>query len=122
MQPRVEALVGLGVLAVLVLMAGALGQRENRAPSADPRASSLLTGPLGARALADGLTRLGVEVRRQRRPLRRLAAERGSDSATALLLLDPLNQVRGTAAMAVLDWSRGPGRRDLLLAGPGAAG
>jgi hypothetical protein len=121
MQPRVEALVGLGVLAVLVLMAGALGQRENRAPSADPRASSLLTGPLGARALADGLTRLGVEVRRQRRPLRRLAGEQGGDSATALLLLDPLHQVRGTAALAVLDWSRGPGRRDLLLAGPGAA-
>ncbi len=122
MSPRGELLAGLGVLAGLILMAGALGQRANRAPSADPRPSSFLTGPLGSRALADGLTRLGVDVQRQRRPLRLLGPEgkAAPGDATILLVLDPPDPVRGLPALDLLDWSGEPGR-SLLLAGPGTA-
>jgi hypothetical protein len=120
MQPRAEALVGLGTLAVLVMMAGALGQRDNRAGSEDPRASSYLAGPAGARALAEALGRLGIAVDRHRRTLRQLPLESAGGARTALLVLDPMHPIRGADVGEVLGWSEAAGGGDLILAGDGA--
>ncbi len=122
MQPRTEALVGLGTLALLVVMAGALGQRDNRAGSEDPRASSYLAGPAGTRALAEALARLGLEVDRHRRSLRQLPLESAGGPRTALLVLDPMLPIRGADVGEVLGWSEAFGGGDLILAGDGARG
>jgi hypothetical protein len=120
MRPRTEALVALVALVLLGALLSALGAgRQGEAVrQADPRASSLLATPLGARGLTDALERLGIDVRRLRRGLRQLRAEPGE--ATALVLLDPVFPVVGTEVELVRAWHDTTGG-GLLLAGRGAA-
>ncbi len=121
MRPRSEALAGLATLAVLVAMAGALGQRDRRDTGENPLASSFVTGPSGTSGLAAALERLGVEVRRQRGTLRHLRADSAAALGSALLVLDPPVPIVGAELEQLVEWAEGPAGGDLVLAGPGAA-
>src|ERR687883_194484 len=68
MRPRTELVLGTGILLVLGTIVSALGSRRLRTTSDDPRRSTYLAGPSGARGFADALERLGVRVTRYRRP------------------------------------------------------
>ena len=94
MQPRTEALIGVGALVALLSLSALLGGRGNPLGEEDPRPSTLLAGPFGARGLADGLARLGIEVRRFRHPISQLEANDGAGPRTALAVLDPLLETR----------------------------
>lgn len=121
MRPRTEALVGLGALALLVAVAGALGQRANQDGEGDPRASTLLAGPRGARGLADALPRMGIRVIRFRRGLQALPLDSASAGRSMLALLDPLFPLSASEAGMVREWGERPGGGDLLLAGRGTS-
>jgi len=121
MRPRTEVAIGLAALAVLVALGAALGERENRPEQQDPRASSYLPGPRGARGLAEGLSRTGVRVERFRRSLRQLNPT-GDSARTVFALLDPLAGFASAEVREILAWHESPGGGDLLLAGPGSAG
>ncbi len=74
---RTEIALAVGLFIALAA-AGLVGRRA--APDEaweDHRASTYLTGPHGAKGLAEILRRLGVQVRQRRRPLFDLADERG---------------------------------------------
>jgi hypothetical protein len=71
MRLRSELALGVAVLLVLAVLAAGLGQRSN-ALLPDFRRSTYLAGPHGARAVADGLRRLGVQVKQYRRRSREL--------------------------------------------------
>jgi len=115
MRPRTEALAGAAALLLLTALAAALGRRANRETVGDFRASTFVPGPLGSRALADGLSRLKVEVRRYRGRIRALE---GDSTTTLLAVIDPDLPLSGLDREALLRWSEETG--DLLLAGPGA--
>jgi hypothetical protein len=117
MQPRTEALLGLGALALLVALAAALGQREHRGGEVDPRPSTLLTGPRGARGLADALDRLGIDVVRFRRGLQALPRDSALGSRTVLALLEPGASLEPSEAGTILEWSSSEDGGDLILAG-----
>jgi hypothetical protein len=68
MRPRTELAAAVGLLLVLGIGAAALGSRRARTTDVDRRRSTFLAGPSGARAFAEALERLGVEVYRSRRP------------------------------------------------------
>jgi hypothetical protein len=120
MQLRTElalALTGLGLLAAL---AAAVGRLQNRAPSADPRHSTYLTGPQGARGLAEALERLNIRVKRFRQRSRQLTQLPRDSSRVAFVVLDPTERIHPGEVQDFLDFAAGPGSRDLILAGPGA--
>ncbi len=81
-------------LGLVLLVATALGiavWAANRAPEQQPpdfRASTLLKGPQGSKALHDVLARLGRRVARRRTPLFTLTEER-TEPPSLLVLLDP---------------------------------
>jgi hypothetical protein len=120
MQARTEALLGGGLLLVVIGIAALLGGRGNPLSSEDRRASTLLSGPLGARALAEGLGRLGVEVRRFRGGLRQLQADGADRARTAYVLLDPPVPVRGAEVERVMAWAEAGNGAGVVLAGRGA--
>ncbi len=122
MRPRTEALIGLGALALVVALAATLGRGQRRGGESDPRPSTLLAGPWGARGLADALSRLGIRTTRFRRGLQALPSDTGAHSRTALVLLDPTFPLSGSEVEAVRGWSDSAGGGDLVLAGPGTAG
>jgi len=113
MRPRTEltlALALVGVIGVIVAAAGASGARRG---SGDPRRSTYLAGPAGARAYAEALQLLGVEVSR----FRRRAADLSDVPAAGIVyvVLDPSAAVSALEAIRIRDFgSRGA---DLLLAG-----
>jgi hypothetical protein len=121
MQARTEALLGGGALIAVVALAAGLGARGNRLDQEDRRPSAFLSGPHGARGLAESLERLGLDVRRHRLGLRRLTPDTTTNGRTALMLLDPREPIRGAEVELVLSWAGGTPRRDLVLAGRGAA-
>jgi hypothetical protein len=121
MQARTEALVGGGALIALVALAAALGARGNRLDQEDRRSSTFLSGPHGARGLAESLERLGTDVRRERRGLRRLQPDSAVDGRTALVLLDPREPIHGVEVELVRAWADATPQGDLILAGRGAA-
>ncbi|MEO8452757.1 MAG: hypothetical protein ABI647_23390 [Gemmatimonadota bacterium] len=122
MRPRTEVLLGLGVLALLTVLATALGARRNRSPSFDLRASTYLAGPMGSRGLAEGLERLGITVRRYRQRPRQLAEALGeSERRRAFVLLDPPGSLSAVETSQLLLFHSGESAPDLILAGPGAA-
>jgi hypothetical protein len=115
MRPRVELALGAGGFLVAALAVGALGLRSGVATAVDVRRSTYLTGPAGARGLADALTRLGVRVERLRRNPAWLPPDslRGRDLVLAELgPSDGLGQGEGIAIA-----TRAGGSVDLLLAG-----
>jgi len=118
-RPRTEAALALGAVLVLLLAAGIIGSREAAGLQEDGRPSSFLADPYGSRGFAEALERLGVEVRRWRRPLRGLSADSAGPGRSLLVLLDPTMPLRGAEVEPVLEWARHD-RRGLLLAGPGA--
>jgi hypothetical protein len=122
MRPRTEVAIGLGALIVLVGLGAALGQRENRPEQQDPRASSFLPGPRGARGLAEALTRLGVRVERYRRSARQLRVSREGAGRSVLVLLDPVVRLSPGEVGEILAWQDSSWGGDLLLAGPLTAG
>ncbi len=120
MRARTEALVGVAALAAVVTLAAALGMRGNTAAAADWRASVFLAGPDGARALAEALERMGIDVRRYRRGLRQLARDTAANGGTALVLLDPSSPIEGTEVEQIRAWDDA-NRGGLFLAGRGAS-
>ena len=121
MQLRTElalAFTGLGLLGAL---AAAVGRSQNRAPSADPRPSTFLAGPHGARGLADALQKLDIRVKRYRQRSRQLMIFPQDSGRMALVVLDPTESIRAGEVQDFLDFAAEPGARDLVLAGPGAS-
>lgn len=114
MSLRVRLLLAVALLVVLGFIAGAIGSRQNREPSFDPRRSVQLTGPYGARAYADALERLDVSVEFYRERIAQLAGVRESD-AQVLVLLDPSELLDGAQAEDLVAFHESQG--DLLLAG-----
>ncbi|HET7600499.1 MAG TPA: DUF4350 domain-containing protein, partial [Gemmatimonadales bacterium] len=119
MRPRAELALGIGAFVVAAVAVGALGLRSGAASAIDFRRSTYLTGPAGARGLAEALERLGVRVERLRRNPAWLPVDslRGRDVLLAVIgPSDGLARGEGIA-LAV----RGGAAVDLLLAGSGAA-
>jgi hypothetical protein len=118
MRLRPSLLAGVIGLALLGVLAAVLGSRRARPTDTDPRRSTVLTGPAGARGLADALQRLNVSVERFRDRSGRLAeAIEGRDS-TLILELDP-SQPLSLREAAAVQRLVGPATH-LLAAGDGA--
>ena len=111
MRQRNAVLVALGSLTVLVALAAILGRRP--APSRDERVSTLVAEPGGARALLEGLVRLGMPVQRFRSRTRELTGlELPPRSALAVLApTAPFSPPERAALLAT------GARADLVLAG-----
>lgn len=120
MQLRTELALALGGLGLLAALAGAYGRSRNRSPSADPRRSSYLAGPQGARGLAEALGRLEIRVKRYRQRSRQLPDYPEEPGRLALAVLDPSDRIRAGEVGDFLEFATGPGARDLVLAGVGA--
>lgn len=118
MRPRTEALLGLAALGLLVAVAAALGQRGNRDGEGDPRPSTLLAGPRGARGLASALGRLGIDVVRFRRGLQALPRDSVRGGRTVLALLEPSVPLEASEAGTIREWASREDGGDLILAGP----
>jgi hypothetical protein len=116
MRPRTELALAAGLLLILGVAAVALGGRRGRpAPSESPR-STYLTGPGGASAFIEALSRLGVDVERHRRPVETLAVADSAPAGVLFALLGPPDQLDAAEAVHLLGLPV-----DLLLAGSGAA-
>jgi hypothetical protein len=114
MRPRTELAIGAVLLVVLGIAAGALGSRRARVTDTDPRRSTYLSGPSGARAFADALERLGVTVVRYRRPLESLDSGAGAERTLAAVIGPTVALTPREGAGLAADSA------DLLLAGIGA--
>jgi len=88
MSRRVESALVLLLVAALVLAIWAGRRAAGPEPVIDFRASTLVSGPDGSRALYDVLVRLGIPVERRRTPLFDLATDPQRRPA-ALAVLDP---------------------------------
>jgi hypothetical protein len=118
MPPRHKLGLALGVLALLALLAQQAGRRSRPADEVDRRLSTLLTGPDGARGLADALERLGLEVRRWRQRPQFLSRDPGSTGREAFVVLDPAYALSVPSMQALLGSDDSTLRRmDLVLAG-----
>src|SRR5512141_2647018 len=119
MRPRAELLIAIAVLLVLGIGAALLGSRNQPPPNADPRRSTFVTSPSGARALADALTRLHVDVVRLRRRLDTIElAPRRIAGGSVLAIVAPSEPLTGFDARQLAQRVRRGG--DLLLAGQSA--
>ncbi|MEO8201624.1 MAG: hypothetical protein ABI679_13940 [Gemmatimonadota bacterium] len=119
MRSRIEILLSLAVLLVLGILAAAAGASKNRVPSQDPRRSTFLSGPFGAKAYADALTILHVRIDHYRQRTAALPTLKPGATRPILALLDPLNPIDGTQAADLLRFLDKQG--DLLLAGNGTS-
>ncbi|MGH7526016.1 MAG: DUF4350 domain-containing protein [Gemmatimonadales bacterium] len=112
MRPRTELALGAGFLLALGIGAAALGSRRAVVLDLDPRRSTYLAGPSGARGFAEAAQRLGVEVVRYRRPTGRLDSLPARSGRTLIAVLGaslPIDPEEGRRLAEV--------RHDLLLAG-----
>jgi hypothetical protein len=110
MRPRTELAIGAALLVALGIGAAALGTRRARVTDADPRRSTYLSGPGGARGFADAAERLGVTVIRHRRPVESLTP--AGPESTLVALIGP------SIALTSREGGRlAAGSADLLLAG-----
>ena len=114
MRPRAELALALAALLALGMGAALLGSRSRPAESTDFRRSTFVTSPEGAKALAEALTRLGVNVSRLRHRLDSTATLPG-DGRTLLAFLAPSEPLNGFEARQLAARVRRGG--DLLLAG-----
>jgi hypothetical protein len=117
MQPRTELALGLGGLLVLAVIAGAIANSGARTIEEDTRRSSYLTGPNGARGLADALTRLGINVRRFRQRTRALSDLDTPQGQRVLAVLDPAVRIATTDIRRYLNYNTATNGGDLLLSG-----
>jgi hypothetical protein len=120
MRPRTEVALGLAVVLLLALLAGALARERSRPVDEDPRRSSYLTGPRGARGLSEALVRLGILVRRFRQRPRALETMPGDSGRRVLAVLDPMTPLSAAEGQRYLAFNASPAGGDLLLAGKGA--
>ncbi len=111
MRPRTELAVGLALLVALAVAAATLGSRRARVTDVDPRRSTYLSGPSGARGLADALERLGVTVTRNRRPIESLENSTRAESTVVALIGPSIPLTSREGARLAADSA------DLLLAG-----
>jgi hypothetical protein len=119
MRPRLELAIAVGVLLVLAIGAALLGSRRRPVENADPRRSTFVTSPDGARALADALTLLHVDVVRLRRRLDSAELRpRAIEGGSVLAYLAPAEPLTGFDARQLARRVQGGG--DLLLAGRSA--
>jgi hypothetical protein len=116
MRPRTEAALAVGALIALVVVAALLGRSGEPVAPEDQRPSTFLTGPGGARALLDALTRLGIGVRRFRERPTRLAQLKSAGRGI-FVLLGPTERLSAPETSALVRYSRSS---DLLLAGKSA--
>ena len=112
MRPRAELALGAALLVVLGVGAAALGSRRARVIDTDPRRSTYLAGPGGARGFAEALDRLGVEIVRHRRAVEWLDTF-ARDSGTVVVVLQPSSPLSAAEGRHLADMEG-----DLLLAGP----
>ncbi|HET9727042.1 MAG TPA: DUF4350 domain-containing protein, partial [Gemmatimonadales bacterium] len=110
MRQRTELALGAGIVFVLGVTAGLIGVQRARLSDADPRRSTFLAGPLGARGFAEALVRLGVTVEPFRRPIG--AYDTVARRGTLTAVLDPSLGLSPSEGQIV---ARLPG--DLLVAG-----
>jgi uncharacterized protein DUF4350 len=113
MRQRTELAFGAGVVLVLAVSAGLVGVQQARVSDSDPRRSTFLAGPSGARGFAEALERLGVRVEAFRRPT--AAFDTIAAPRTLAAFLDPSSALDAREGLAVAAL-----RTDLLLAGVGA--
>jgi hypothetical protein len=114
MRPGERAVVGAGIGAlVLVALWGVLS-----APSRDvedQRLSTYLTGPSGAKGLAQALRRLGLTVEQRRRPYFDLAADSGRRRPERLFAFLDIERPTSPELAAIRDYVTAGGR--ILTAG-----
>ena len=120
MRPRVRLVLAWAGLAAVVILAYALGRARRPAGLGDLRASTFLTGPAGARGLADALERLDVRVERWRGRVREFVAQPPRTGDFALALLAPGSGLEPTEVAALAEWHKSEAGGDLILAGNGA--
>ena len=106
---RRAELILLIVFALAAIVAGWIGTRG--APLRDdPRLSTELSGPSGARALALALQELGTPVEARRRALFDLGAAESVDTTVTLALLDLTTLPSGSELLALRRWVDGGGQ------------
>jgi hypothetical protein len=116
MRPRTELGFAAGFLLALSVIAVAAGSRRSRAtPNESPR-STYLTGPGGASAFAEAVSRLGVKVERYRRPIATLTLRDSTRRDELVALLGPTQPLTAIEARHLLALPV-----DLLLAGKSSA-
>jgi hypothetical protein len=117
--PSMRKLAELRVLLLLaaVLVTVALLGRAAAPPgtSRDPRLSTRLTGPLGASAFREALTRLGIDVAEWRKPLFELGRGAPPDTGVLFTMLEPAGALTRPEVGRARDWLAHGGH--LLLAG-----
>src|SRR5256886_17471413 len=91
MSRRLEIGLVLLLVAVLAATIWAGHRAAGSQPSFDLRASTLLSGPSGSRALYDILSRLRIPVERRRAPLFDLTTDAGRRPAVLAVLDPPLD-------------------------------
>ena len=116
MRPRTEALLGLGAICLLGVVAALLGESRAAKVDHDARPSTFLAGPEGSRGLLEATRGLGIEVRRFRQRPRELAKLVDS-SRQLLVILNPSAAISAPELTLFLAFSQST---DLLLAGRGA--
>jgi uncharacterized protein DUF4350 len=112
MRPRTELTLGASLLFVLGVITVALGSRRAQPEANESPRSTYLTGPGGASAFAEAASRLGVEVRRFRRPVAALTGPDSSWRGSLVALLGPTEPLTAVEARHLLGLPA-----DLLLAG-----
>jgi Domain of unknown function (DUF4350) len=121
MRPRTELAVAAGVVAALLLAAAAAGRHSGRGPSRDPRASSLVAGPAGVRAVADVAVRMGLDVVRWRARISGLSLHAGTDTTpAAFLVIQPSRLPNAIERDRIVGLTVDAQGGDLVLAGPAA--
>ncbi|MEZ0333149.1 MAG: DUF4350 domain-containing protein [Gemmatimonadales bacterium] len=113
MRPRTELAVGAGLLVFLGIGVAALGSRRARVTDTDPRRSTYLSGPSGARAFSDALDRFRVRVIRHRGSVESLDSVAGPESTLVALLGPTIPLTPREGALLAEEPA------DLLLAGMG---
>jgi uncharacterized protein DUF4350 len=114
MRPGERAVVGVGVGAlVLVALWGVLSAPSRDAD--DQRLSTYLTGPAGAKGLAQTLRRLGVTVEQRRRPYFDLTPDSGRGRPERLFAFLDIDRPTSQELAATRDYVVGGGR--ILTAG-----
>ena len=121
MSRRLEVALALllGLALGAAIWAGRRGAGTGGGSDFDFRASTLLSGPGGSRALYDVLARLGVPVERRRTPLFDLASDSSRPRRPAVLVvLDPPLELTGAELAQVAQFVRQGG----AVVGANAAG
>jgi len=116
MRPRTELGLAAGLLFGLGVIVVAVGNSRARPTARESSRSTYLTGPGGASAFAEALSRLGVAVERFRRPMATLKVPDASRRGEVVAVLGPAMPLNAVEAGQLLDLPV-----DLLLAGNNSA-